>query len=351
MLPPNNLGPNESGVSINDTLFRGMIGSLMYLIARRIDIQFSTCIHARYQANPKESHLVVVKRIFRKSTLGGYQILSGKLVYSSVKKQSSVEMSLAEAEYVPIFCDNTSAIAISNNPVLHSRTKHIQIRYHFIKDHILKGDIELHFVPIDLQLANIFTKPLAEPRFTRLVAELGMLNIEKQVPDKKEALSDAGLATMGISDEKHPNLSSINIINLSPGSQDQLNVNQQTIAYCLCWGLEFDIANILFSDLIASLHPTTAKPKRKANISSTFKPTLKNEVALMTHMCKVTALSPDPIKTLLPSSRGVNDDETTDKETSPSLQVAETQPAEETVATADATQSLDASESTKEKLN
>nr|GEY22683.1 hypothetical protein [Tanacetum cinerariifolium] len=179
MLPPNNLGPDELGVFVNETLFRDMIGSLMYLIASRPNIQFSICLRARYQANPKESHLVVVKRIFRylketlnlglhlkaysdsdyagcnldrKSTSGTYQILGGKLV--------------------PIFCDNTSAI---NNPVLHSRTKHIDIRYHFIKDHILKGDIEFHFVPIDLQLADIFTKPLAEPSFTRLVAELGYL--------------------------------------------------------------------------------------------------------------------------------------------------------------------------------
>ncbi|GJS87847.1 hypothetical protein Tco_0770483 [Tanacetum coccineum] len=82
---------------------------------------------------------------------------------------------------VPIFCDNTSAIVISNNPVLHSRTKHIDIRYHFIRDHILKGDIELYFVPTDLQLADIITKSLAEPSFTRLIAELGMLNIDKEV--------------------------------------------------------------------------------------------------------------------------------------------------------------------------
>ncbi|GJZ23009.1 retrovirus-related pol polyprotein from transposon TNT 1-94 [Tanacetum coccineum] len=250
MLPLNNLGPDESGVSVNETLFRGMIGSLMYLTASRPDIQFSTCLYARYQANPKKSHLVVVKRIFRylkgtpnlglwypkgsgfdlkaysdsdyvgcnldrKNTLGGCQILGGKLVCWSAKKQSSVAISSAEAEYVaagccaqvlwiksqladydvlydkvPIFCDNTSVIAISNNPVLHSRTKHIDIRYHFIRDHILKGDIELHFVPTDLQLADIFTKPLAEPSFTRLVTELGMLNIEKHVSDKKKDLSD-----------------------------------------------------------------------------------------------------------------------------------------------------------------
>ncbi|GKB09256.1 retrovirus-related pol polyprotein from transposon TNT 1-94 [Tanacetum coccineum] len=132
---PNNFGPDESGVSVNKTLFRGMIGSLMYLTASRPDIQFSTCLCARYQANPKESHLVTVKRIFRylnetpnlglwylkgsgfdlkaysdsgyagcnldrKSTSGGCQILEGKLVCWSAKKQSSVAMSSAEAEYV-----------------------------------------------------------------------------------------------------------------------------------------------------------------------------------------------------------------------------------------------------------
>ncbi|GJU69138.1 retrovirus-related pol polyprotein from transposon TNT 1-94 [Tanacetum coccineum] len=65
MLPPNNLGPGDSGVSFNETVFRGMIGSLMYLTASRPDIQFSTCLCARYQGNPKESHLVAVKRIFK----------------------------------------------------------------------------------------------------------------------------------------------------------------------------------------------------------------------------------------------------------------------------------------------
>ncbi|GJV47383.1 hypothetical protein Tco_1437595 [Tanacetum coccineum] len=251
MLPPNNFGPDESGVSVNETQFRGMIGSLMYLTASRSDIQFSTCLCVRYQANPKESHIVAVKRIFRylkgtpylglwypkglgfylkaysdsdyggcnldrKSTSGGYQILGGKLVCWSAKKQNSMDMSYAEAEYVaaagccaqvpgiksqltdydmlydkvPIFCDNTSAIAISNNPVLHSRTKHIDIMYYFIRDNILKGDFELHFSLTDLQLAGNFTKPLAKPNFTRLVAELGMLNIGKVIPDKGKILND-----------------------------------------------------------------------------------------------------------------------------------------------------------------
>nr|GEX42076.1 retrovirus-related Pol polyprotein from transposon TNT 1-94 [Tanacetum cinerariifolium] len=133
-----------------------------------------------YQVNPKESYLVAIKRISRKSTSGGCQILGGKLVCWSSKKQIFVAMSSAEAKYVAV-AGNTSAIVISNNSVLHSRTKHIDIRYHFIKDHILKGDIELHFVFTGLQLADIFTTPLAEPSFTRLVAKLGMLNTENRM--------------------------------------------------------------------------------------------------------------------------------------------------------------------------
>ncbi|GJT22454.1 retrovirus-related pol polyprotein from transposon TNT 1-94 [Tanacetum coccineum] len=239
MVPPNNLGPDLAGKSVNETLYRGMIGSLMYLTATRPDIQFFTVLCSRYQSNPKESPLTAVKRILRylkgtptlslyypkclgfdlkgysdlnydgcnmdrKSTSGACQILGGKLVCWSAKKQQSVAMSSGEAEYVtavgcctsilwmksqlsdydihykmvPIFCDNTSAIATSNNPVLHSRTKHIDIRYHFIRDHILKGDIELHFIPTEYQLAGIFTKPLDEPTFNGLKAKLGMLNID-----------------------------------------------------------------------------------------------------------------------------------------------------------------------------
>ncbi|MGI4673442.1 Ty1/Copia family ribonuclease HI, partial [Klebsiella pneumoniae] len=77
---------------------------------------------------------------------------------------------------IPIFCDNQSAIAMTGNPVQHSMTKHISIRYHFIREHVEEGDIELHFVPTEQQLADIFTKPLSEATFTRLVNELGMID-------------------------------------------------------------------------------------------------------------------------------------------------------------------------------
>ncbi|GJV14979.1 hypothetical protein Tco_1360302 [Tanacetum coccineum] len=191
-----------------------MIGSLMYLIANRLDIHFSTCLFARYQANRKESHLIAVKRISRylKDTpsLGLWYLkcssfdLKGYLDPDYVGCNIDRKSTSAEAEHVvvarccanilwmksqladydiiyekvPIFCDNTSAIAISNNPILHSRTKHIDIRYHFIRDHILKGDIELHFIPTQYQHADIFTMTLDEPTFKRLIIELVNIRLE-----------------------------------------------------------------------------------------------------------------------------------------------------------------------------
>ena len=75
---------------------------------------------------------------------------------------------------MPIMCDNKSAICLSKNSVLHSRTKHIDIRYHFIKEHVLNGDIALDYVCTEEQLADIFTKPLVEERFSYLRRELGI---------------------------------------------------------------------------------------------------------------------------------------------------------------------------------
>ncbi|GJX08270.1 hypothetical protein Tco_0196202 [Tanacetum coccineum] len=116
MVPPNNLGPDLSGKAVNETQYRGMIGSLMYLTSSRPDIQFLTCLCARYQANPKESHLIVVKRIFRylKGTpslglwypkylgfdLKGYS--ESDYIGCNMDKKSTSAMSSAEAEYVAV---------------------------------------------------------------------------------------------------------------------------------------------------------------------------------------------------------------------------------------------------------
>jgi hypothetical protein len=201
--------------------YQSMIGSLLYLCASRPNIMLSVCMCARYQSDPKECHLVVVKRILRylvstpcfgicylkgstfdligysdsdyagckvdrKSTLGTCQFLGRSLVSESSKKQTSVALSTAEAEYVaagqccaqllwmrqtlrdfsynlskvPLLCDNESAIRMADNPIEHSRTKHIDIRHHFLRDHQQKEDIEVYHINTENQLADIFTKPL-----------------------------------------------------------------------------------------------------------------------------------------------------------------------------------------------
>ncbi|GKD09695.1 hypothetical protein Tco_1189380, partial [Tanacetum coccineum] len=126
-----------------------------------------------------------------KSTSRGLQFLGEKLVSWSSKKQDCTVMSTAEAEYVslsvycaqviwmrtqlleygykynkiPMYCDSKRAITVSCNPVQHSRTKHINIRYHFIKEHVEKGTVELYFVGTEYQLADLFTKALPKERF------------------------------------------------------------------------------------------------------------------------------------------------------------------------------------------
>ena len=137
-----------------------------------------------------------------KSTSGKCQFLGRYLVSWSSKKQNSVSLSTVEAEYiaarsccaqllwmtqtlkdygihvrkVPLLCDNESAIKIAYNHVQHSRTKHIQVRHHFIRDHVAKGDIDLKHVRTDKQIADIFTKPLDEKVFCHLSSELNIID-------------------------------------------------------------------------------------------------------------------------------------------------------------------------------
>jgi hypothetical protein len=190
---------------------------------------------ARFQANPKESHLTAVKRIIRyvndtlsygiwysretnlvvagysdadwagnaddrKSTSGGCFYVGNNLVAWMSKKQASISLSTAEAEYIAagscctqllwmktllgdygfsqdtmiINCDNTSAINISKNPVQHSRTKHIDIRHHFLRDLVESEVVSLSFIPTENQLADILTKPLDGSRFESLRKAIGV---------------------------------------------------------------------------------------------------------------------------------------------------------------------------------
>nr|GEZ44281.1 retrotransposon protein, putative, unclassified [Tanacetum cinerariifolium] len=185
---------DQNGTLIDATKYRSMIGALMYLTSSRPDIMkdsgfeltgFSDADYARCKDTFKST---------------GAQFFGEKLVSWSSKKQDCTTLSTAEAKYVSIsacyaqvlwmrtqlmdygfhsnkiliYYDLKSAIAISCNPVQHSRTKHIAVRYHFIKENMEKGTIELYFVKTDYQLADIFTKALLTDRFNYLVRRLGM---------------------------------------------------------------------------------------------------------------------------------------------------------------------------------
>ncbi|GJX99888.1 retrovirus-related pol polyprotein from transposon TNT 1-94 [Tanacetum coccineum] len=155
MVPPNNLGPDLNGKAINETQYLKGTPSLGLWYPKCSGFNLKGYSNSDYagcnMVKKSTSARCCANILWMKSQLNDYDIIYEK---------------------VPIFCDNTSAIAISNNPILHSRTKHIDIRYHFIRDHVLKGDIELHFIPTQYQLADIFTKPLDEPTFKRLIYEL-----------------------------------------------------------------------------------------------------------------------------------------------------------------------------------
>jgi len=141
-------------------------------------------------------------RLDRKSTSGTCQFLDSSLVSWSSRKQSSVSLSTTEAEYVaatsccsqivwmiqtlrdygltfservPLFCDSTSAISVGKNPCLHSKTEHIDVRFHFLRDQYEKGVIDLVHVESKNQLADILTKPLDQTTFERLRGELGVM--------------------------------------------------------------------------------------------------------------------------------------------------------------------------------
>ncbi|GJU18714.1 putative ribonuclease H-like domain-containing protein [Tanacetum coccineum] len=223
-------GKDGTGKDVDLHLYRSMIGSLMYLTASRPDVMFAVCTRARHQVTPKECHLHAVKRIFRylkghpklglwypkespfdlvaysdidyggasqdrKSTTGGCQLLGRRLISCQCKKQTIVATSTTEAEYVAaasgcgqvlwiqnqlldygynfmntkIFIDNNSAICIVKNLVFHSRTKHIEIRHHFIRGCFEKKLIYVDYIHTDDNVADLLTKVFDVGRFQYLV--------------------------------------------------------------------------------------------------------------------------------------------------------------------------------------
>ncbi|GJR92550.1 retrovirus-related pol polyprotein from transposon TNT 1-94 [Tanacetum coccineum] len=232
------LTKDDEANSKDSSKYQGMIGSLLYLTAIRPDIMFSVCLCARFQENSKTTHLEAIKRIFRcirgtshlglwypkrtrietivyadsdhagdyvdrKSTSGVCTFMGCCLTSWFAKKQTVLAISMTEAEYVsaekacqqalwmkqalidygiclndiPIMCYNKGNIDLSKNPVQHSRTKHIEICHHFLRDNVQKGNISIKKVASEDNIADIFTKPLKREVFNYLRLGLGMMEL------------------------------------------------------------------------------------------------------------------------------------------------------------------------------
>ncbi|GJQ94692.1 retrovirus-related pol polyprotein from transposon TNT 1-94 [Tanacetum coccineum] len=157
------LDADLQGTPTDQTTYRRMIGGLMYLIASRPDIAFATFVCARYQARPTVKHLKEVKRIFRylRQSYNMGLWISKDLVFELI--------GLFNADHAGCKDDCKSTSGGLQFLVQHSKTKHIDIRYHFIKEHVERGIVEIYFVRTEYQLADLFTKALPKERFEYLV--------------------------------------------------------------------------------------------------------------------------------------------------------------------------------------
>lgn len=241
--PSLKLTKDLKGKKVNITFFKQIIGSLMYLTATRPDLMYSISLISRYMEHPTEQHLLAAKRILRylkgtidfgvfykkgegselmgftdsdcagdvddrRSTYGHVFMLSSGDVTWLSKKQQIVTLSTTEAEFIAaascacqavwlkrilenlnwsqqmpivVYCDNSSAIKLSKNPVLHGRSKHIDVRFHFLRELIKEGIIELVHCRSEDQVADILTKPLKLTTFVKLRGLLGVCSWKKVV--------------------------------------------------------------------------------------------------------------------------------------------------------------------------
>nr|GEV41223.1 retrovirus-related Pol polyprotein from transposon TNT 1-94 [Tanacetum cinerariifolium] len=199
MVEKSKLNEYKKGKAVDPSHYRGMIGTILYLTASRPDLQFTIRMCARYQARPTKKDVHAVKRVFR--YLRG--TVHRGLWYL---KDSSVALTtFADADHAG--CQDTRrstsgsvqfmeerlihcVIALCCNNVQHSRSKHIDIRYHFIKEQVENGVIELYFVNTEYQLADLFTKALGRDIIEFLINKLGMRSFTpetlKQLMDEVE---------------------------------------------------------------------------------------------------------------------------------------------------------------------
>ncbi|KAI5349763.1 hypothetical protein L3X38_002652 [Prunus dulcis] len=195
-----------------ESLYRKIVGSLLYLTATRPDIMFSASLLARFMHSPSKLHYGAAKRVLRyiQGTIDyGIEYVTGKssflVGYCDTDWSGSEKDMKTEAEYVSaaeatsqaiwlrfvledfgeeqttattVFCDKTSAIAMSKNPVFHQRSKHIRRKFHFIRDAIQNGEIDLVYCKGEEQIADIFTKALPNDRFSFYLGCIGTVTLQ-----------------------------------------------------------------------------------------------------------------------------------------------------------------------------
>ncbi|GKA02666.1 retrovirus-related pol polyprotein from transposon TNT 1-94 [Tanacetum coccineum] len=166
MIENKKLDEDLQGKQIDATLYRGMIGSLMYLTSSRPDLNHVVYLCACWSSKKQKCTAI-------SSTKAEYIALSGCCSQILWMRSQPTDYGF-QFNKIPLYCDNKSTIALCCNNVQHSRAKHIDIRYHFIKEQVENGIVELYFVRIEYQLADIFTKPLPQERFNFLIDKLGM---------------------------------------------------------------------------------------------------------------------------------------------------------------------------------
>ncbi|GKA88061.1 hypothetical protein Tco_0809825 [Tanacetum coccineum] len=164
------LDEDKEGKTVDPSHYRGMIGTLLYLTATFADADHADCQDTRRSTSGKAEYIALsgfcAQVLWMRSQLTDYGFGFNK---------------------IPMYCDNKSAIALCCNNVQHSRSKHIDIRFHFIKEHVENGVIELYFVNTEYQLADIFTKALGRERIEFLINKLGMRSF---TPETLKQLAD-----------------------------------------------------------------------------------------------------------------------------------------------------------------
>ncbi|KAJ9563755.1 hypothetical protein OSB04_008915 [Centaurea solstitialis] len=209
IVPGSKLSKDEEGTKVDATLFKKLVGSLMYLTATRPDLMYGVSLISRYMACPTESHWRAGKRILR--YLRGTTDLGIFYKRSNTKLLAYTDSDFAgdlDDQYVAaavcacqciwlrrileklgskeengtvIHCDNSSTIKLSKNAVLHGRSKHIDTRFHFLRDLVKDGVVELSYCSSQEQVADIMTKPLKLEQFLKFRSLLGMVEASKSI--------------------------------------------------------------------------------------------------------------------------------------------------------------------------